>query len=63
MHLVGFIRRIYHDARSPERQKYRLYLCAGVFNFKETYKVNLRLIISRYFQDIKHMTKIFLEVE
>jgi hypothetical protein len=27
---------------------YGIYLCAGVFMFKETYRVNLRLNISRY---------------
>jgi len=26
MHPVGFIIRIYHDARSPERQKYKSYI-------------------------------------
>ena len=34
MHLVGFIVRIYQDARSPERQKQRNDVYLGTFPFK-----------------------------
>ena len=38
MHLVGFIKRIYHDARSPERQIfYFIQIYMGWWNIEHLY--------------------------
>ena len=43
MHLVGFIIRIYHDARSPERQICWLYVVnKDIFSFPHPSRPNLR---------------------
>ena len=64
MHLIGFIVRIYHNARSPERQIQSLWVVADfvlvmcgkdLVNFKKKIPVNLNrnmLIVKRSCMDI-----------
>ena len=47
MHLVGFIIRIYHDARSPERQKLGEELCK-VLSIEET--------VTKFFEESYQLT-------
>jgi hypothetical protein len=45
MHLVGFIIRIYHDARSRERQKSVLLLTSKICDFDVLLTVHLSIIL------------------
>ena len=55
MHLVGFIIRIYQDARSPERQNNSVTLLASIAFFKTTFPV------AKFSKDQRYRPSIFLE--
>ena len=55
MHLFGFIIRIYHDARLPERQNNSVTLLAYIAFFKTTFPV------AKFSKDQRYRPSIFLE--
>ena len=62
MHLVGFIIRIYHDARLPERQTWRgvdvelhSFLPSALYGGEERLKIELyNNLLFQVFMDVKH---------